>query len=101
MIAAGIPRDQLHTWYGPAGSAAIDPTGRNHGRMARLWRTLEKATPERELLERYASEVEGGHVCIGVQIASRQGVRVLTDILKQHGGHLISYFSPGSVQHLS
>ena len=73
MIAAGIPRDQLHTWYGPAGSAAIDPTGRNHGRMARLWRTLEKATPERDLLERYASEVEGGHVCIGIQIAIAAG----------------------------
>jgi len=101
MIAAGIPQDQLHTWYGPAGSAAIDPTGRNHGRLARLWRTLEKAMPERELLERYASEVEGGHVCIGVQIGSQEGVRVLTDILKQHGGHLISYFSAGSVQHLS
>ena len=100
MIAAGIPRDQLHTWYGPAGSAAIDPTGRNHGRMARLWRTLEKATPERDLLERYASEVEGGHVCLGIQIASPQAVRVLTDILKQHGGHLISYFTVGSVQHL-
>jgi nucleotide-binding universal stress UspA family protein len=99
MIAAGIPRDQLHTWFGAAGSAAID--GRNRGRMARLWRTLEKATPERELLERYASEVDGGHVCIGIQIGSQQGVRVLTDILKQHGGHLISYFTVGSVQHMN
>jgi hypothetical protein len=100
MLAAGIPKDQLHTWHGPAGAAAIDPTGRNHGRMARLWRTLEKATPERELLERYASEVEAGHVCIGVQIASREGVRVLADILRRRGGHLISYFSIGSVQRL-
>jgi nucleotide-binding universal stress UspA family protein len=101
IITAGVPKDQLHTWYGPAGSAAIDPTGRNHGRMARIWRALEKATPERDLLDRYASEVEAGHVCIGVQIASQEGVRVLAEILKQHGGHLISYFSIGSVQHLS
>ena len=101
MLAAGIPKDQLHTWYGPAGSAAIDPTGQKHGRLARLWRTLEKATPERELLERYAREVDAGHVCIGVQIGSPEGVRVLADILRQHGGHLISYFSVGSVQHLN
>ena len=69
--------------------------------MARLWRTLEKATPERELLERYASEVESGHVCIGVHGGTQEGVRVLTEIFKKHGGHLISYFSVGSVQHLS
>ena len=100
MIAAGIPKDQLHTWHGPNGSAAIDATGRNHGRLARLWRTLEKATPEGELLERYASEIDAGHVCIGVQIASQEGVRVLGQIFKQHGGHLISYFSVGSVQRL-
>jgi nucleotide-binding universal stress UspA family protein len=101
MIKVGIAKDQLHTWHGPNGSAAIDPTGQKHGRMARLWRLLEKATPERELFERYASEIEAGHVCIGVQIASPEGVRVLADILKQHGGHLISYFSVGTVQHLS
>jgi len=100
MIAVGIPKDQLHTWYGPGGSAAIDPTGQNHGRLARLWRTLERATPERELLEHYAKEVDAGHVCIGVQIASPEAVRVLADILKQHGGHLISYFTVASVQHL-
>jgi hypothetical protein len=39
-------------------------------------------------------------VCIGVQIASPEAVRVLADILKQHGGHLISYFTVASVQHL-
>ena len=100
MIAAGIPIPQLHTWHGPHGSAAIDPTGRNHGRLAKLWRTLEKAMPERELLEHYASEIEAGRVCIGVQIASPEGVRVLADIFKQHGGHSIAYFSLGSVQHL-
>jgi nucleotide-binding universal stress UspA family protein len=101
MLAAGLSKEQVHTWYGPAGYAAIDPSGRHHGRMARLWRTLERATPERDLLERYASEVDAGHVCIGVQIGSPEGVRVLTEILKQHGGHSISYFSVGSVQYLN
>lgn len=101
MLAAGMRKDRLHTWHGPNGTAAIDPTGRNHGRAARLWRMLEKATPERELLERYASEVESGHVCIGVHGGTQEGVRVLTEIFKKHGGHLISYFSVGSVQHLS
>jgi nucleotide-binding universal stress UspA family protein len=101
MLAAGLAKDQLHTWFGPDGSAAIDPTGRNHGRMARLWRSLERATPERELLERYANEVDAGHVCIGVQIGSPEAVRVAAGILEHHGGRLLSYFSVGSVERLS
>jgi nucleotide-binding universal stress UspA family protein len=100
IITAGVPKNQLHTWFGPAGSAAIDPDGRHHGRMARLWRLLEKATPERDLLEQYASEVDAGRVCIGGHIDSPEGARVMADILKHHGGRLISYFSVGAVQHL-
>ncbi len=101
LLAAGVAEDQLHTWYGPAGVAAIDPTGQKHGRMARLWRALESVTGERELLERYANEVERGHVGIGVHCGSGDGLRVLTDILRKHGGHLITYFSAGSVERLS
>ena len=101
LLAAGVPEDQLHTWHGPAGAAAIDPSGQKHGRMARLWRALEKATGERELLEHYAREVERGHVGIGVHCGAGDGLRVLTEILRKHGGHLISYFSVGSVERLS
>ena len=101
LLAAGVAEDQLHTWHGPAGAAAIDPTGQRHGRMARLWRALEKATGERELLDHYASEIERGHVGIGVQCGAGEGRRVLTEILRKHGGHLISYFSVGSVERLS
>jgi nucleotide-binding universal stress UspA family protein len=101
LVAAGVTEDQLHTWHGPAGTAAIDATGQRHGRMARLWRTLEKATGERELLEHYASEVKSGHVAIGVHCNSGKGLRVLAEILRKHGGHLISYFSVGFVERLS
>jgi hypothetical protein len=101
LLAAGVAEDRLHTWHGPAGAAAIDPTGHLHGRMARFWRTLQKATGERKLLEHYASEVENGHVGIGVHCGSGDGLRVLTEILRKHGGHLISYFSVGSVKRLS
>ena len=101
LIAAGVAEDHLHTWHGSSGAAAIDPTGQKHGRMARLWRALEKATGERELLEQYASAVENGHVGIGVHCGAGEGRRVLTEILQKRGGHLISYFSVGSVERLS
>ncbi len=100
LIAAGVTEDQLHTWHGPAGAAAIDPAGQRHGPVARLWRALETVTGERELLEHYASEVESGHVGIRVQCGSGEG-RVFTEILRKHGGHLMSYFHVGSVERLS
>jgi nucleotide-binding universal stress UspA family protein len=101
LIDAGVADDKLHTWHGPEGAAAIDPTGQGHGRMARLWRAMEKATGERDLLEQYASEIERGHVGIGVHCGAGEGRRVLTEILQKHGGHLITYFSAGSVERLS
>jgi nucleotide-binding universal stress UspA family protein len=100
LLRAGVPKDQLQTWYGPASLHAIDPTGGNHGRTARLWRALERATPERELLDRYAAEVEHGHVCIGIRVGAGEGRQVVATILQRHGGHLISYFSVGSVERL-
>jgi nucleotide-binding universal stress UspA family protein len=101
LVAAGVQEDQLHTWHGPAGAAALDPTGRHHGRTAQIWRTLEKATPERDLLQEYSREIEQGHVCIGVRCSGGPERRVLTDILQRHHGHLISYFSVGSVERLT
>ena len=101
LVAAGVPEDRMHTWHGQAGTTTLDPTGRHHGRLAQIWRTLEKATPERELLQQYSREIEQGHVCIGVRCGAGQGRRVLTDILRRHHGHLISYFSMGSVERLS
>ena len=93
--------DHLQTWHGPSGKDAIDPTGERQGRMARLWRTLEKATPERQLLDRYAEEVGLGHVCIGVRCGSGDGRKIVVSILQQHGGRLLSYFAVGSVERLS
>jgi nucleotide-binding universal stress UspA family protein len=101
LLRAGVPKSQLQTWHGPEGKDAIDPTGEKHGRTARLWRTLERATPERALLDRYAAEVDRGRVCIGVRCGTGDDQRAVADILERHGGHLISYFSVGSVEHLS
>ena len=101
LLAAGVPVDHLQTWHGPSCRETIDPTGESHSRMARLWRMLEKATPERQLLDRYAEEVERGHVCIGVRCGSGEGRKVVVALLEQHGGRLLSYFAVGSVERLS
>lgn len=101
LLAAGVPSDHLQTWHGPSGKQAIDPTGESHSRLARLWRTLEKATPERQLLDRYAAEVERGNVCIGVRCNSGDGRKVVVSILQKHGGRMLSYFAMGSVERLS
>jgi len=101
LLDAGVPRDRVRTWYGPAGEKAIDPTGKDHGRTARIWRALEKATGERDLLDGYATAVREGHVCIGVRCGSGDGKDTVTAILRGHGAHLISYLSLGSVERLS
>jgi nucleotide-binding universal stress UspA family protein len=101
LLAAGVPSEHLQTWHGPSGKQTIDPTGESHSAIARLWRTLEKATPERQLLDQYGAEVERGHVLIGVRCSSGDGRKVIAGILQQHGGRLLSYFAIGSVERLS
>lgn len=100
LLMAGVPRRALHTWHGPLGKDVLDPSGANHGRAAQIWRTLEKVMPERDLLDRYGAEVEHGHVCIGVRCGSRDSRDLVTQVLERHGGHLISYFSLGAVEHM-
>jgi len=100
LVAIGIPKDQMRTLVGASGKETIDPTGERHNRAARLWRAMERATPERGLIERYAKEAEQGHVCVGVRC--RTGDRdTVAGILRRRGGHLLSYFSIGSVERLS
>jgi nucleotide-binding universal stress UspA family protein len=101
LIATGVPKDHIRTWYGHAGKTAIDSSGEHHTRTARLWRALEKATGERELLDRYADEIERGHVCLGVRCGSREARDILASILQKHGARMISFFSIGSVERLS
>jgi nucleotide-binding universal stress UspA family protein len=101
LLQAGVPRELLHIWHGSTGRDAIDPTGEKHGRAAKLWRALERATPERDLLNRYAAEVESGHVCISVHCGAGEGRQIVASILQRHGGHLLAYFSVGSVERLS
>jgi hypothetical protein len=99
LVAAGVPKERLHTWYGPSGRSAFAPTSDDGNRAARWWRELERSTGERELLDQYAAEVDHGNVCIGVRCGD--GRDVVTSIFHRHGGHLISYFSIGSVERLS
>jgi nucleotide-binding universal stress UspA family protein len=101
LLVAGMPRSALHTWHGPLGKDSIDPSGERHGRAARIWRTLERATPERDLLDRYGAEVEQGHVCIGARCGSRETQQVVAALLARHRGHLITYFSMGAVEQLT
>ena len=100
LVVIGIPKDQMRTLVGASGKETIDPTGEHHTRAARLWRAMEKATPERGLIERYAKEAEQGHVCIGVRCRTVDR-DIIADILRRRGAHLLSYFSIGSVERLS
>jgi hypothetical protein len=92
LIRRGVPRHEIHTWFGPAGVAAIDPDGRRHGWGARIWRAAQRATGEHHTFERYAEEIGQGHVCVGVHCRTAHDARSAGAILGRHGGHYVNYF---------
>ena len=95
-LAAGVAEDHLHTRPGP-GAGAIDPTGQNTGGWRGFLAALESHRRTR-VARAPATEIERS---VGAWSPLRaEGRRVLTEFRK-HGGHLISYFSVGSVERLS
>ena len=101
LIARGVPKAELHTWYGPDGVRAIDPDGRRHGWTGRVWRAAQRATGEQHTFERYADELGEGHVCVGVHCRTAHDAMSATAVLSHHGGHYMNYFGAVMIETLT
>ena len=59
---AGFKKKQVQVLCGEKGAERLDPTGRRHGFLARLYRFVEKfGDMESKHLSEYKSELLGGH----------------------------------------
>jgi hypothetical protein len=78
---------------GEEGARRIDPSGRSHGLLARIWRSIQFATMDAlPDAGRYAAAAQEGRFVLAVRAEDEARRAKLVEILERHGGHFINYY---------
>lgn len=97
----GVSTHDIDLFVGEEGARALDLSGREHGRVIRLLRSLEAAMgEERDTYQRLDAALRQGATLLCVKVHNRKGdekARVLKALRKLHG-HEIHYWSSWSFE---
>lgn len=91
LAAATFP-NQVAIARGVEGAEEIDPTGEQHGLLARIIRLLQFTTMDGEQADRYAGEARADHSVLFVHLENYDHVQEVRAILKEQGGHFINWY---------
>ena len=101
LKAAGFTADEIEVVSGEEGAHRLDPTGAEHGPLARFARWIEKAGDlEPKHVSRHEQEVLEGHFGIGVSAKEPEAREKVRKILKAHNGHFINFYGQWAIETL-
>jgi hypothetical protein len=101
LEAAGFTADEIEVLTGEEGAHRIDPTGRKHGLLPRIVRSIQKlGNYESDHVRRHEQELLAGHFGIGVTAKKEEAREKVRDILKSHNGHFINFYGRWAMQRL-
>ena len=96
---AGFTANEIEVLSGEEDARRLDPTGEQHGPLARFVRWIEKAGDmEIEHVTRHEQEVQAGHFGIGVQAKEPEAREKVLQILKAHNGHFINFYGHWAIE---
>jgi len=99
LKAAGFTAAEIEVLSGEEGAHRLDPTGEEHGPLARFARWIEKAGDmETEHVRRHEEEVLAGHFGIGVNATEPEAREKVREILKAHNGHFINFYGQWAIE---
>jgi hypothetical protein len=99
LKAAGFTVDEIEVLSGKEDALRLDPTGEEHGPLARFARWIQKAGDmEPEHVRRHEQEVLAGHFGIGVSAKDPEAREKVRDILKAHNGHFINFYGQWAIE---
>ena len=99
LKAAGFTADEIEVLSGKEDAQRLDPTGEEHGPMARFARWIQKAGDmEAEHVKRHEQEVMAGHFGIGVSAKDPETREEVRKILKAHNGHFINFYGQWAIE---
>jgi len=99
LNAAGFKAAEIEFLTGDEGARRIDVTGRKHGPLARIVRSIQKLGDyESKHLRRHEQELLAGHFGIGVTAKRESDRQKVRQILKSHNGHFINYYGKWAME---
>lgn len=100
LLEAGFNMDEIDVLYGEEGARRLDPTGKEHGVLARVQRTVLHMNDEDEYLRHHMEDILAGHFVIMVLAKEPEKREKVREILKSHGGHFIRFFGTWVIRSL-
>ena len=96
---AGFTASDIEVLTGEEGAHRIDPTGKEHGLLARFVRFLDKAGDvDSDHIKRHEQEMLAGHFGIGVSAKEPEAREKVLEILKSHNGHFINFYGEWTIE---
>jgi hypothetical protein len=101
LEVAGFTVEEIEVLTGEEGAHRIDSTGRKHGVLPRIVRSIQKlGNYESDHVIRHEQELLAGHFGIGVTAKKEQDRERVKQILKAHNGHFINFYGTWAMQRL-
>jgi hypothetical protein len=91
--AIGVPADRIEVFAGDEGAAAFDGSGRRHGPLARLLRTIQFTLMDQMPdFGYYEGAARMGRRVVSVKPSGDEQMRQVVEVMRAHAGHFINYF---------
>jgi len=101
LSLAGFAREDIDVLHGEDALHRLDPTGAEHGLMARFQRTLIRTAgpvEEHKHLTRHLEDVRGGRFVVMVLARQPSQRRAAAEVLSSHGAEFIGFYGRWAYQ---
>ena len=92
LIEAGYKLEEIDVLCGEEGMRRLDPTGKEHGLLARFQRAVLQYNSEYKYLSHHEEDLRAGHFVIMVRAEEPERRDTVKEILQSHGGHFLVFF---------
>ena len=100
LLETGFNLEEIEVLYGEEGLRRLDPTGKEHGLLARIQRAAFHWNEEDKYLRQHVEDIQAGRFVIMTLAKEPEKREKVREILKSHGGHFIKFFGNWAIQSL-
>jgi hypothetical protein len=100
LLEIGFNLEEIEVLYGEEGLRRLDPTGKEHGLLARIQRAAFHWHEEDKYLRQHEEDIQAGRFVILAMAKEPEKREKVREILKSHGGHFIKFFGNWTIQSL-